>query len=58
MGMAASIPWPTFSPEYAEATEKITQSTTPQKIDRNVNSGSSTAAGMMGWKDSPGFNGR
>jgi hypothetical protein len=56
--MAASIPWPTFSPEYAEATEKITQSTTPQKIDLNVSSGSLAAAGMRGWKDSPGFSGR
>jgi hypothetical protein len=30
MGIAASITWPTFSPEYAEATVKITHNTMPQ----------------------------
>jgi len=37
--------------------EKIMQSITPQRIDLNVSSGSLAAAGMMGWKDSPGFSG-
>jgi hypothetical protein len=39
MGIAASITCPTFKPEYAEAMVKITQSTTPHRIDRGVSSG-------------------
>jgi hypothetical protein len=49
MGIAASITWPTFSPEYAEATVKIAQNTTPQRIERGVSSGTFASAGTMGW---------
>ena len=45
MGIAASIPWPTFSAEYAEATEKITQNSTPQKTARSVSSASFECCG-------------
>ena len=48
MGIAASITCPTFKPEYAEATVKITQNATPQTIDLSVNSGVFASAGMMG----------
>jgi hypothetical protein len=48
IGMAASITCPTFSPEYADATVKMTQSSSPHSIDRHVVSGIDDAAGTMG----------
>jgi len=54
IGIAGSITWPTFSPEYAAATVKITQNTTPQPTDRNVSSGSFASAPTTGRYTSPG----
>ena len=46
--MAASITCPTFSPEYADATVKMTQSSSPQSTDRHVVSGTAAAGGTIG----------
>jgi hypothetical protein len=48
IGIAASMTWPTFRPEYAEATVKITQKNSPQPIDTPVASGSFALAGTIG----------
>ena len=48
IGIAASITWPTFSPEYAEATVNTTQKNTPQPTDRHVSSGGVCSAGTTG----------
>ncbi len=48
MGMAASITWPTFRPEYAEATVKITHRNSPQPTERAVSSGNAAEAGTSG----------
>jgi hypothetical protein len=53
IGIAASIPWPTFNAEYAEATEKTMQNNTPQKTARIVSSGRVTSAAMRGLYVSP-----
>src|SRR5208283_4131810 len=53
IGIADSITCPTFSPEYAAATVKITQRNTPQNTDRNVSSGSFASAATIGWYTSP-----
>ena len=53
MGMAASMTCPTLSPEYAEATVKITQSETPQATDRNVVSGGVSCGRTIGSYCSP-----
>ena len=53
MGMAASMTCPTLSPEYAEATVKITQSETPQATDRNVVSGGVSCGMTIGSYCSP-----
>ena len=54
IGIAASMTCPTFSPEYADATVKMTPKTTPQPIDRHVACGGSDAALTMGWYRWPG----
>ena len=48
IGIAASITCPTLRPEYAEATVKITHSSTPHSTDRQVVSGTDAPAGTMG----------
>ncbi len=48
MGIAASITCPTFSPEYAEATVKMTHRNSPHPTDRAVSSGSVAEAGTGG----------
>jgi len=48
IGMADSMTWPTFNPEYAEATVKIMQSAMPQAMDRGVSSGICADAGTIG----------
>ena len=48
IGIAASMPWPTFSVEYAEATVKITQNKTPQRTARSVISGTFVSVGTIG----------
>jgi hypothetical protein len=53
MGIAASIPCPTLRVEYADATVKITQNRTPQKIEREVTSGKLAEAGTIGRYNSP-----
>ena len=46
--MAASITCPTFSPEYADATVKMTQSSSPHNTERHVVSGTVEAGGTSG----------
>ena len=48
MGIAASIPWPTFRAEYAEATLKMMHSSVPQNTARQVTSGTLTVVGTSG----------
>src|SRR5262245_10954469 len=48
IGIAASMTWPTLSPEYADAIVKITQKRRPQPIDTPVASGSAAFAGTIG----------
>ena len=57
IGIAASMTWPTFRPEYAEATVKTTQKKRPQKSDRPVTSGGVFSAGTSGAYVSPGASG-
>src|SRR5512147_22036 len=57
IGIAASITWPTFRPEYAEAMVKTTHSTSPQPTERNVVSGTRAAAGTTGRYSSPAASG-
>ena len=52
--MAASITWPTFSPEYADATVKSTHRNSPHRTDRHVTSGTLTDGGTIGRYTSPG----
>jgi hypothetical protein len=57
IGIDASITWPTLSPEYAEATVKITQSSTPQPTERPVTSSGAAVARTTGWYASPAASG-
>ncbi len=54
IGIAASITCPTFSPEYAEATVKMTHRNRPQPIERAVASGRDADGGTTGLYVSPG----
>src|SRR5271157_4031437 len=57
MGIADSMTWPTFSPEYAEATVKTMHSSRPHATDRGVSSGRIVEAGTTGWYAVPGGSG-
>jgi hypothetical protein len=48
IGIAASMTWPTLSPEYAEATVKRTQKKSPQNNETPVASGNLVPAGTIG----------
>jgi hypothetical protein len=49
MGMADSMPWPSFRAMYVAAAEKTIDHRNPWSIDRGVTSGISRSAGMTGW---------
>jgi hypothetical protein len=49
IGIADSIPWPSFRAMYVAAAEKIIDQRKPWRIDRGVTSGISRCAGMTGW---------
>ena len=51
--MAASITCPTFRPEYAEATVKMTQRNSPHPTERGVSSGTTSRAGTSGCVNLP-----
>ncbi len=57
IGIAASITCPTFRPEYAEATVKMTQRRRPQPTERTVSSGTRASAGTTGRYSSPAASG-
>src|SRR5689334_1999507 len=58
IGIAASMTWPTFSPEYAEAAVKIAHRKRPHQTERAVASGGAEVAGTTGRYVSPGASGR
>jgi hypothetical protein len=57
MGIAASITWPTFRPEYADAIVKTTHRKRPHPTDRGVISAIVVDAGTSGWYAVPGGSG-
>src|SRR5580765_4142797 len=54
MGIAASMTWPTFRPEYADAAVKIAQRKRPQITERGDASGRFAEGGTTGRYASPG----
>lgn len=57
IGIAASITWPTFSPEYADATVNTTHNNRPHPTDRGVSSSTTVDAGIGGTYAVPGASG-